>query len=252
MDPSTPDSQPGLPDLTTPTDSTESTDSRSAPAGSETSSALKRLLKGSVLFLSLTGIIIFAHAVDLTDALNEEWADVHLRSQGTHGILLYICLTALLSAIGCPRQALAALGGYAFGASLGTLWCSIALVVGCAGGFFYARLLGRSSVQRRFGKRVQKMDAFLTHRPFVMSIAIRCLPVGNNALTTMVAGITSIPPLRFIAGSGIGYLPQTVIFALLGSGIRIDPELRITASALLFALSSYVGYRLYRSFTPAR
>ena len=226
-------------------------DSDISASGAPKGVAFKTVAKGSLFFLSLAGIVLFVHAFDLADALNEEWADTHLRNHGAQGILLYACLTAVLSAVGCPRQILAFLGGYAFGALYGTLWCSIALACGCACGFFYARLLGRSFLQRRFGARAQKLDAFFSHRPFLLSMGIRFLPVGNNALTTMTAGITSIPAHSFIAGSAIGYLPQTVIFVLLGSGIRLDPEVRIAASALLFVLSSYIGYRLYRGFASA-
>jgi uncharacterized membrane protein YdjX (TVP38/TMEM64 family) len=79
-----------------------------------------------------------------------------------------------------------------------------------------------------------------------MSMAIRCLPVGNNALINIAAGVTSIPAPAFIAGSAVGYLPQTVIFSLLGSGVRVDPGARLSLAVLLFLLASCLGYRIYR------
>ena len=208
---------------------------------------LKAILKGSVLFLSLAGIIVFARVFELDGILDPEWADSHLRHGGS-GILLYLALVALFSAMGAPRQALSALGGYAFGAAYGLLWASIGLVAGCACGFFYSRILGRSALQRKFGKRIQRLDAFLSRSPFAMTVAIRCFPMGNNALTNLAAGVTTIPALSFIGGSAIGYLPQTIIFTLLGSGIRIDPVWRTSLSAVLFVLSSIIGYSLYRRF----
>ena len=217
---------------------------------------MRRLLpfvKLSVLFLTLTGVVIFARVFGLEGILDPTWADSHLhdpaqRDLAVGGIFLYIALVALLSPLGVPRQALSALGGYAFGALFGTIFSSIGLIAGCAGSFFYSRLLARSTLQRRFGKRIQRLDAFLSHSPFAMAIAIRCFPMGNNALTNLAAGVTGIPALPFISGSGIGYLPQTVIFALLGSGIRIDPVWRTSLSAVLFILSSLLGFVLYRRF----
>jgi uncharacterized membrane protein YdjX (TVP38/TMEM64 family) len=194
------------------------------------------------------GAVILLRALDLDDVLDEGWADIHLRSQGGAGVLLFVALTMALSPLGFPRQALAALGGYAFGAASGIVWCSLGLAGGCACGFFYSRLLAHVSLRRRFGKRIQKLDAFLSHRPFLMSMAIRCLPVGNNALTNIVAGATSIPARAFIAGSAVGYLPQTIIFSLLGSGVRVDPEARLSLAVLLFILASCLGYRLYRDY----
>jgi uncharacterized membrane protein YdjX (TVP38/TMEM64 family) len=214
---------------------------------------LTRLVRAGVLFGLSVGAVVLLHILNLDDLLNEEWADLHLRSQGGAGILLFVALAVALSPLGFPRQALAVLGGYAFGAVPGTVWCSLGLTGGCACGFFYSRLLARASLQRRFSGRIRKLDAFLSRRPFLMSMAIRCLPVGNNALTNIAAGVTSIPAHAFIAGSALGYLPQTIIFSLIGSGIRVDPETRLSLAVLLFALASCLGYRIYRAclrFSP--
>jgi uncharacterized membrane protein YdjX (TVP38/TMEM64 family) len=217
----------------------------SGPPGS-LADILKRLAGAGILFICSAGAVILLHILNLDDLLNEEWADMHLRSQGGAGILLFTALVAAVSPLGFPRQALAALGGYAFGAFPGSVWCSIGLTGGCACGFFYSRLLARASLRRRLSGRIRVLDALVSRRPFLMSLAIRCLPVGNNALTNIVAGVTAIPARAFIAGSALGYLPQTVIFSLLGSGIRIDPAERLSLAALLFVLASFLGYRLYR------
>ncbi|MDR2488342.1 MAG: VTT domain-containing protein [Desulfovibrio sp.] len=214
---------------------------------------LHSTIKLGVLFLTLAGIGFFAHIFNLEDVLDPTWANSHLRDPSREtftggGILLYMLLVTLLSPLGVPRQALSALGGYAFGALFGVIFSSIGLIAGCSGAFFYSRLLARSFLQRRFGGRIQRLDAFLAHSPFIMTIAIRCFPIGNNALTNLAAGLTGIPASSFIGGSAIGYLPQTVIFALLGSGIRIAPLWRTTLSAILLIASSLLGFLLYRRF----
>jgi uncharacterized membrane protein YdjX (TVP38/TMEM64 family) len=81
-----------------------------------------------------------------------------------------------------------------------------------------------------------------------MTLVIRCLPVGNNLLTNLAAGVSNIPAATFIGGSFIGYIPQTLIFALLGSGVRVDPVWRTTISGLLFAVSTLLGWMLYRRY----
>jgi uncharacterized membrane protein YdjX (TVP38/TMEM64 family) len=206
---------------------------------------LKPLAGAGVLFVCSAGAVILLHLLNLDDLLNEEWADLHLRSQGGAGILLFVALVTAASPLGFPRQALAALGGYAFGVLPGIVWCSLGLTAGCACGFFYSRLLAHASLRRRFSGKILRLDAFLSRRPFLMSMTIRCLPVGNNALTNIAAGVTSIPARAFIAGSFVGYLPQTIIFSLIGSGVRIDPAARLSLAALLFVLASLLGYRLY-------
>ena len=67
-------------------------------------------------------------------------------------------------------------------------------------------------------------------------------------MTNLVAGVSNASASGFFAGSVLGYIPQTVIFALLGSGINLDPTFRITLSALLFVLSAALGVYLYRRY----
>lgn len=205
------------------------------------------LFKGSVLFFTAVGVMVAARLFEIESLQDPAWVETHLR-QGAKGVLAFMGLTAVSSALGLPRQALAFLGGYAFGALYGLIWTSIGLIGGCSCGFFYSRMLGRDILRKRLGNRIRVIDSFLCKSPFLMAVAIRCFPVGNNAITNMAAGVTSIPPLPFIAGSSIGYIPQTLVFALLGSGIQIGAELRIFISALLFAATSLLGLHLFRRF----
>jgi Uncharacterized conserved protein len=95
---------------------------------------------------------------------------------------------------------------------------------------------------------VRQVENFLVRKPFAMTVALRLFPMGNNALLNLAAGLTRVPASAFISGSCIGYLPQTVVFALLGSGIRIDPLWRTLVSALLFILATATGLALYRKY----
>ena len=229
------------------------TDRRGAPAGTRN---LRPLLKGVFFFLSLAGLVVFVRVFDLQSVLDPAWADSHLHvfanGEEWKSMLLYISLVAVLSPVGVPRQALAALGGYAFGAVYGILFASVGLVCGCAAGFFYSRLLARDSLRPRFSKRVRQVENFLVRKPFAMTVALRLFPMGNNALLNLAAGLTRVPAPAFISGSCIGYLPQTVVFALLGSGIRIDPLWRTLVSALLFILATATGLALYRKYRGDR
>jgi uncharacterized membrane protein YdjX (TVP38/TMEM64 family) len=219
-------------------------------------SHLRPLLRAGLFFVGLALLAGLVRLGDLDGVLDPAWADAHLGASSDgglwRGVGLYMALVACLSPLGIPRQALAALGGYAFGAAWGMLFASLGLVCGCALGLSCSRFLAREALRGRFGKRILALEGFLAHRPFLMSLSLRLLPVGNNALLNIAAGVSAIPALPFIAGSALGYLPQTLIFALLGSGIRIDPLWRITLSAVLFALASGLGIGLYRAFRAER
>ena len=149
-------------------------------------------------------------------------------------------------ALSFPRQVVAFLGGYAFGFVAGTALATLATLIGCIGGFFFSRWLGRSWVQRRFPGRIRKLDGFLHEHPFSMTLVVRLLPVGSNALTNLLAGVSSVRALPFFAGSTLGFLPQNLVFALAGSGVNLDPAVRLSVAAILFVISSLLGIWLYR------
>jgi len=155
---------------------------------------------------------------------------------------------ARLTAIGLPRQLVAFLGGYGFGFVWGTALATASAATGCIIAFFYARLMGRDLVKHRFQDRIKHVDDFLHDNPFTMTLLIRFLPLGSNLLTNLAAGVSSVRPLPFIAGSALGYVPQMLIFALAGSGVTLDPVFRISVSAVLFVLSGVIGIHLYRKY----
>jgi uncharacterized membrane protein YdjX (TVP38/TMEM64 family) len=71
-------------------------------------------------------------------------------------------------------------------------------------------------------------------------------------VTNLAAGVSSVAALPFIAGSAAGYVPQTVIFALVGTGVQVDPVLRIGLSVVLFVASAGLGLYLYRRVRARR
>lgn len=206
------------------------------------------ILRGLLVLLSLVAIGYLIKLSPLGQMLDEHWIDREVRGKGLSGEMLFIGIATLATAIGFPRQVIAFLGGYAFGFLDGVLIALLATVLGCVTTLYYARWLGRAMVVRRFPERVRKFDDFLSQQPFGMALLIRLLPVGSNVVTNLIAGVSSIPTRPFVLGSAVGYVPQTAIFALAGSGVSLDPTLRIGLSVLLFVVSGVLGVQLYRRY----
>ncbi len=198
-------------------------------------------------FLLLALIVSLLRLTNLDDVLNEAWFDDHIRSQGFWGWVFFVLLGGVLSSLGTPRQLIAFFGGYAFGGFAGMLLSTLGALFGCSAVYFYARRFGPAVAAKRLREgRLKKIDAYFREAPFLSTITIRLLPVGNNALINLFAGVGGIPALPFLAGSGLGYLPQMLIFALLGSGIQVDATSRFIVSAALFLFSGLIGMVLYR------
>ena len=188
---------------------------------------------------------LFVRALEEGQFLNAEWVDAVVRDHGLTGQVVFLAVGALFTAFGLPRQVVCFLGGYGFGFLLGTALALTATVMGCTIAFLFARLAARDLLAHRFPGRLRRADAVLGKTPFSVILTIRLLPVGSNLATNLVAGVSSAALWPFVAASAFGHLPQTVVFALVGSGINVDPEIRLTLGIVLFVLSMLLGTHLY-------
>jgi uncharacterized membrane protein YdjX (TVP38/TMEM64 family) len=162
------------------------------------------------------------------------------------GAALMLAGGGLLSAAGVPRSMTAFAGGYAFG-----LWAGLALamgaqLLGCLATYAWARLIGRDWARRRLGGRWARLHATLLRKPFTATLTLRLLPVGSNLLVNLAAGLAGLPTAPFMAATLIGYLPQTAIFCLLGSGVYVGRTTQIALAAALFTASATLGLLLAR------
>ncbi|MDO8607750.1 MAG: VTT domain-containing protein [Phaeospirillum sp.] len=212
----------------------------------------RALLRGLILILTFVAIGFLIEEMGIKDALDTQWVDSQIRGKGLSGDALFVLMGAIAIAIGLPRQAVCFLGGYAFGFAEGLLWSSLASLAGCVGAFFYARFMGRAFIATRFPDRIARVDDFLAGNTFSMSLLMRLLPVGSNLLTNLAAGVSGVVAVPFFLGSLLGYLPQTAVFALLGSGIQVDPVFRIGASVILFVASGVIGVWLFQRYRHGR
>jgi uncharacterized membrane protein YdjX (TVP38/TMEM64 family) len=185
-----------------------------------------------------------------------EWVDRYVRDRGLLGEAVFLAAGAAATAAGMPRQAVAFLGGYAFGAAEGIGLALAAQLGGCALSFGWARLVGRAWAERRlagrYGARLRRLRDALAASPFGATLALRLLPIGNNLALNLLAGMAGIAPVPFLLASALGYLPQTAVFALLGKGVRVDGAWQVGSAAALFAASVAIGFALLRRHSAGR
>jgi uncharacterized membrane protein YdjX (TVP38/TMEM64 family) len=203
------------------------------------------------LLLLAAGLVAFGIALrGLGVAPGSAFVDEHIRDSGLRGELLLFALGAVLTAAGVPRQGVAFLAGYAFGAAVGVAVALAAQVAGCALAYAWARVVARGWAERRlagrFGRRLRPVAVALRQNPFEATLALRLFPVGSNLALNLLAGMLALPLAKFLAASALGHLPQTVIFALLGKGVRVDGAWQIALSAALLAVSVGLGVWLWR------
>ena len=204
------------------------------------------LLRGLGLLAVLAGIGALIKITPLGSMLEQGVIDDLVKGHGLRGQVIFIIAGTLLTAVGFSRQAVAFMGGYAFGLTYGIVFSVLATAMGCGLTFCYARYLGQRLIARRFSNRIKSIDSFLSENPFSMTLLIRLLPVGSNLLTNLAAGLSSVSASVFVGASALGYIPQMVIFSLLGSGVHLDTWYNIGLSVVLFIASGLIGIHLYR------
>jgi uncharacterized membrane protein YdjX (TVP38/TMEM64 family) len=183
--------------------------------------------------------------------LDAAWIDAEVRGQGLRGEWLFLLAATLFTALGLPRQVVGFLAGYTFGLALGGLLALVASLGGALLAFYTARWLGRDLVRRWLSGRVHSLDGFVGSHPLRTILILRLLPVGSNLATNLAAGLSRMGAAPFAAGSALGYLPQTLVFALIGSGIAVEPLWRIGGGTLLFLLSGLLGLSLWQRYRRA-
>jgi uncharacterized membrane protein YdjX (TVP38/TMEM64 family) len=213
---------------------------------------LRTFLPGLVFFATLIAIGYVLESGVLSGLLSEDWIDREVRDKGISGELLYLAVAAVATAVAVPRHIISFLGGYAFGLGLGTALALLATEIGCALVFFYGRIVGRPLLSARLRARVRRIEDFLAANPFSMTLLIRLLPVGNNFATSLAAGVSRVPARPFLLGSLVGYSPQTLVFALAGSGIEMGAAPRVALAVFFFVASGIIGIWLYRRYRHGR
>ncbi|NMH66689.1 TVP38/TMEM64 family protein [Shewanella salipaludis] len=208
---------------------------------------MKRLLKACVVVGILLLLTIAAQQGMFEHITDGNWVAGYVREQGLQALAVLFTAGALFTAVGGPRQVIAFVFGFALGGPSGALVSTLSTLLGCGISFYLARFTIRKPLQRRFGRRINRLEALLIEQTWVKVLMVRLLPVGSNLLTNLFAGATHVGATGFLLGSFIGYLPQMLIFSFAGAGIGLSDHYQLATSIGLFVVSSLIGAHLYRS-----
>lgn len=206
------------------------------------------VVRGFLLLLLCAFAGLAFNSASLYEVLNLHWIDLQIRNRGLHGAIYFLLIAIFATSVGCPRQLVAFSGGYTYGFVKGCLLSTLSAGVGCILVLLLARTLIRPLVTRLYPDKIISVNRFLSTRPIVKTIVIRLLPVGNNLVTNLAAGVTTVKVHHFAIGSVTGYLPQMIIFALMGSGVSVLSAWKMTLSIVLFFISSALCVWLYQEY----
>ncbi|WP_286263462.1 TVP38/TMEM64 family protein [Thalassotalea atypica] len=161
------------------------------------------------------------------------------------GYLILFTALSIGTGIGLPRQIAALTAGYCFDYWIGFSLALSATTLGCFFSYQIAQMALHQRVHRRYPVHTAKVHSFLSTSTFIKALIIRILPLGSNFLTNLIAGATNIPRSPFIIGSCVGFIPQMLLFSLIGSGIEVAQHDQRSLAILLTGVSLILIITLY-------
>jgi len=204
----------------------------------------RSLLKLALLAVAIASVVTFfafglQHELSLA-ALKARQGELTAYHQ-THPLLLaggfflvYIAVTAL-SLPGAALLTLAA--GAMFGLIEGTALVSFASTIGATLAMLSSRFIFRDAVKRRFGQRLQTIDAGIAKGGAFYLFTLRLIPAFPFFVINLLMGLTALPVVTFYWVSQLGMLPGTLVYVNAG-----------TQLAQIDSLSSILSLKLIGSF----
>ena len=201
-------------------------------------------LAGAILLLFV--LLFLASRLFSAQGIDSEQLAQRLANESPSVLLAYFFGAVLFTAVGLPRQLVAFVCGYVFGLWQGVLLSLLAALLGCMLAYFVAsRWLG-PWISKRYQSIIDMLDKLVRHDAFAKVIVVRLQPLGTNLLTNLCAGVSAIRPITFFSATAIGYLPQLLVFALAGDGIRLGQGSKLLLSGAMLLISLVVAYWLWR------
>ncbi|OEF25437.1 TVP38/TMEM64 family protein [Vibrio rumoiensis] len=188
----------------------------------------------------------------LTHLTDKNWLVRYINQNGLTGDIVIFISSIVFLAISGPKQMIALMLGYLYHICIGVGLALSACIIAAALNYMVARFLLGGILFQRFPNRMATFNTFASRKPFFKILLLRLFPIGNNVVTNVLSGSVRVPLVPFFTASILGYVPQTVIFALMGAGIHSSSNNMIYLSITLAVFSTILTGFIYRDHIKSR
>ncbi|MDQ6917707.1 MAG: VTT domain-containing protein [Pseudomonadota bacterium] len=113
-----------------------------------------------------------------------------------------------------PVTVMIAVTGIIFGPLLGFAYALIGETLAAIATYFLGRKLGRATVRRVAGKRINDLSRRIAKRGLIAVVLVRVLPVAPFTIINLIAGASHIAFRDFLLGTIIGMAPGTLVLVV--------------------------------------
>jgi uncharacterized membrane protein YdjX (TVP38/TMEM64 family) len=147
-----------------------------------------------------------------------------IRSWGSWGVLGSIALMVVHSFVPFPAEIVACANGMIYGPLWGTVITWVGAMLGAAAAFGLARLLGWPFVRRILSaEHRERLAVWSSQRGATALLISRLIPVIAFNLINYAAGLAGISWWTFLWTTGLGILPLTALFTIMGDRLLTLP-----------------------------
>lgn len=193
-------------------------------------------------FTSLGEYLDYPSLVALGRGLRDSaWAPLAVLGAFTLGTLAALPVTLLIIA-----------SALVFGPLMGSLYSLAGCLAGGAATYWLGRGLGRDTVRRLAGRRLNQLSRRLGEHGVLAMVALRMLPVAPYTIVNVVAGATHIRWKDFMLGTLLGMAPGIILTSVfvrqvLASARNPGPGSFLTLAAIIAAMLTF-SWLVWRHF----
>jgi uncharacterized membrane protein YdjX (TVP38/TMEM64 family) len=142
-----------------------------------------------------------------------------------------------------------------FGPFLGIVYAFVGAMASALATYALGRALGRNTVRRIAGKRLNDLSRRLARRGLLAVLLVRVIPVAPYAVVNVVAGATHIGWRDYVLGTALGLVPGLVITTAFVdraiAALRSPGTATFATRAAVLAAIVVAGWFIQRQFRRA-
>jgi len=223
----------------------------------------KNQLTSDLLRFFMVGLVFFGVAVFLRHGMaGSTYCHIQELRAHLHGANLpggqwsssgiFLLFSGLLIGFGMPRIWVCGIGGAVYGVGLGSVLALGGSMIGATMVYFLGRSLLAGMVQRRFAGRFAVWGKLLRENGFWWVLYGRLFPFSNATINSLICGCCRVPLRQYLAGSFLGFIPLTLVFAAFGSGGAKGNHIQVLIGLCMLGLALLCRLLVKRFFPRTR
>ena len=142
---------------------------------------------------------------------NRDSLRAYTNEHGAAAAAIFVLIYVVQTGFSLPGATMMTLtGGFLFGSVLGTLFVNVGATTGATLAFLAARYVLRDWVEKKFGDRLETIQAGFARNAFSYLLTLRLIPAFPFFLVNLMSGLTRVSPGTFIGATSLGIIPAVL------------------------------------------